>query len=148
MGKTLKRQRQKQLREQQLNQQQHQQPPAKLPRLADGKPLTAASSSSKFTAAVSAALQKGAWLDAMRVLEAMQEHGKVPKLGAVQRWVRDADQVGWSMWLRLPCLCLCPCVPRYVASARSQQQNGASKQLQGTQTLVLACLPVHMSASS
>jgi pyruvate/2-oxoglutarate dehydrogenase complex dihydrolipoamide acyltransferase (E2) component len=28
------------------------------------------------------------------VLEAMQQYGKVPKLGAVQRWVRDADMAG------------------------------------------------------
>lgn len=91
MGKTLKRQRQKQQREQQ--QQHQQQRPSKLPRLANGAPLNSGSSSSKFTAAVSAALQEKRWLDAVTVLEAMQQYGKVPKLGAVQRWVRDADQV-------------------------------------------------------
>jgi hypothetical protein len=93
MGKTLKRQRQKQLREQQ-QQQQPSQRPSKLPRLANGAPLNSGSSSSKFTAAVSAALQDKKWSDAVAVLEAMQQYGKVPKLGAVQRWVRDADQVG------------------------------------------------------
>ena len=93
MGKTLKRQRQKQLREQQQQQQEQQQRPSKLPRLANCAPLNAGSSSSKFTAAVSAALQDKKWSDAVTVLEAMQQYGKVPKLGAVQRWVRDADQV-------------------------------------------------------
>ena len=93
MGKTLKRQRQKQLREQQQQQQQQGGRPAKLPRLANGAPLNAGSSSSKFTAAVSAALQDKRWSDAVTILEAMQQFGKVPKLGAVQRWVRDADQV-------------------------------------------------------
>jgi hypothetical protein len=95
MGKTLKRQRQKQLREQQQQQLQHPtHRPSKLPRLANGAPLNSGSSSSKFTAAVSAALQDKRWLDAVTVLEAMQQYGKVPRLGAVQRWVRDADQVG------------------------------------------------------
>lgn len=95
MGKTLKRQRQKQAREQQQHQHQHQLTrPSKLPRLANGAPLNAGSSSSKFTAAVSAALQDKRWQEAVIVLEAMQQFGKVPKLGAVQRWVRDADQVG------------------------------------------------------
>lgn len=95
MGKTLKRQRQKQLREQQQQQLQHPtHRPSKLPRLANGTPLNSGSSSSKFTAAVSAALQDKKWLDAVTGLEAMQQYGKVPRLGAVQRWVRDADQVG------------------------------------------------------
>lgn len=80
MGKTLKRQRAKQAREQQQQQAEQQsqnQKPSKLPRLANGAPLNAGSSSSKFTAAVSAALQEQRWQDAVTVLEAMQQYGKV-----------------------------------------------------------------------
>ncbi|KAI8921974.1 hypothetical protein DFJ77DRAFT_5872 [Powellomyces hirtus] len=43
---------------------------------------------------VSDALTDGRWGDAMRLLEEMRERGVVPKLGALQRWVRDCDAVG------------------------------------------------------
>jgi hypothetical protein len=112
MGKTLKRQRQKQLREQQQQQLQHPtHRPSKLPRLANGAPLNSGSSSSKFTAAVSAALQDKRWLDAVTVLEAMQKCGKVPRLGAVQRWVRDADQVCAAfVWFQYGRVFMCVCM--------------------------------------
>jgi hypothetical protein len=49
---------------------------------------------SAWTAAVSAALEQRQWQEAVRLLELMRKAGKAPKLGAIQRWVRDADAAG------------------------------------------------------
>ncbi|KAF9932210.1 hypothetical protein FBU30_008765 [Linnemannia zychae] len=40
---------------------------------------------------ISDALVDGRWSDAMSALEEMRSKGQVPKLGALQRWVRDCD---------------------------------------------------------
>ncbi|KAF9425538.1 hypothetical protein BGZ94_007448 [Podila epigama] len=40
---------------------------------------------------ISDALVDGRWADAMTALEEMRARGQVPKLGALQRWVRDCD---------------------------------------------------------
>lgn len=40
---------------------------------------------------ISDALVDGRWNDAMVALEEMRTRGQVPKLGALQRWVRDCD---------------------------------------------------------
>ncbi|KAF9200807.1 hypothetical protein BGZ49_008947 [Haplosporangium sp. Z 27] len=40
---------------------------------------------------ISDALVDGRWNDAMTALEEMRNRGQVPKLGALQRWVRDCD---------------------------------------------------------
>ncbi|KAF9352427.1 hypothetical protein BGX34_012167 [Mortierella sp. NVP85] len=40
---------------------------------------------------ISDALVDGRWNDAMTALEEMRVRGQVPKLGALQRWVRDCD---------------------------------------------------------
>ncbi|KAF9156390.1 hypothetical protein BG015_005599 [Linnemannia schmuckeri] len=40
---------------------------------------------------ISDALVDGRWNDAMSALEEMRTKGQVPKLGALQRWVRDCD---------------------------------------------------------
>ncbi|KAI1307347.1 hypothetical protein EDD11_004494 [Mortierella claussenii] len=40
---------------------------------------------------ISDALVDGRWNDAMSALEEMRARGQVPKLGALQRWVRDCD---------------------------------------------------------
>eukprot|EP00758_Cryptobia_borreli_P020068 Tbor_TRINITY_DN947_c0_g1::TRINITY_DN947_c0_g1_i1::g.21227::m.21227 len=45
-------------------------------------------------ARISAALSAGRWAEACVTLTAMRESGERPKLGAVQRWVRDCD----AMW--------------------------------------------------
>eukprot|EP00760_Papus_ankaliazontas_P001542 PhM_4_TR10503/c0_g1_i2/m.69783 len=42
-------------------------------------------------ARISDALSDGRWEDARLALEAMRRTGELPKLGAVQRWVRDCD---------------------------------------------------------
>ncbi|KAJ3159320.1 hypothetical protein HDU86_001924 [Geranomyces michiganensis] len=42
---------------------------------------------------VSDALADGRWNDALGLLADMRERGMVPKLGALQRWVRDCDAV-------------------------------------------------------
>ncbi|KAI8585566.1 hypothetical protein BDZ88DRAFT_432262 [Geranomyces variabilis] len=42
---------------------------------------------------VSDALADGRWNDALVLLAEMRERGMVPKLGALQRWVRDCDAV-------------------------------------------------------
>lgn len=77
MGKTLKRQRQ---RAKALQAQQ----PKRL-KLEKG---------SRMAAAVSVALEQGRWADAIKGLEGMAQAGKQPKLGAIMRWVRQADQAG------------------------------------------------------
>lgn len=94
MGKTLKRQRQRALREQQQQQQEEDGGPCKIPRISGMPILRPNSSCSKYTYAISAALHKSDWLAALQILEAMTACGKLPKLGAIQRWVRDADQAG------------------------------------------------------
>ncbi|KAF6266305.1 hypothetical protein COO60DRAFT_446465 [Scenedesmus sp. NREL 46B-D3] len=95
MGKTLKRQRARQLKEQQQQQQDVAlSRPCKLLKLSGGAQLNSGSSSSKFTSVVCAAMRDKDWLAALQALQAMARHSKVPKLGAVQRWVRDADQAG------------------------------------------------------
>jgi hypothetical protein len=43
---------------------------------------------------VSEAVADGRWADAMLALQAMRATGEVPKLGSVQRWVRDCDLAG------------------------------------------------------
>ncbi|KAF9432323.1 hypothetical protein BGZ76_010962 [Entomortierella beljakovae] len=40
---------------------------------------------------ISDALVDGRWNDAMTALEEMRSKGQIPKLGALQRWVRDCD---------------------------------------------------------
>jgi hypothetical protein len=44
-----------------------------------------------LSAMVSDALKNGRWNDAMAFLAEMRSQGQVPKLGALQRWVRDCD---------------------------------------------------------
>ena len=40
---------------------------------------------------ISDALVDGRWSDAMTALKELRTRGQVPKLGALQRWVRDCD---------------------------------------------------------
>jgi hypothetical protein len=40
---------------------------------------------------ISDALTDGRWADALSALAEMRSKGQVPKLGALQRWVRDCD---------------------------------------------------------
>ncbi|KAJ3180199.1 hypothetical protein HDU85_004202 [Gaertneriomyces sp. JEL0708] len=47
-----------------------------------------------LTGKISDALTDGRWEDAMLALNEMRERGQTPKLGALQRWVRDCDAVG------------------------------------------------------
>jgi hypothetical protein len=54
----------------------------------------AAPNASKLTFLASQALQARDWPAALKHLAAMRAAGKPPKLGAVQRWVRDADSAG------------------------------------------------------
>ena len=52
---------------------------------------TAASFTAGVVAKISSAVSDGRWRDAMLGLKALQVSGEVPKLGSVQRWVRDCD---------------------------------------------------------
>jgi hypothetical protein len=132
MGKTLKRQRARQLKEQQQQQQDGSLlRPCKLPRLAGGPQLNSGSSSSKFTFVVSAALQDKNWLAALEALQAMACYNKVPKLGAIQRWVRDADQAGdEAVTARLIDAILRCTTPREQQQQRKQQQQQQKQQQQ------------------
>ena len=47
-----------------------------------------------FTARISEELQGARWEAALLTLQEMRERGEVPKLGAVQRWVRECDAKG------------------------------------------------------
>eukprot|EP00759_Apiculatamorpha_spiralis_P012002 PhF_6_TR19100/c0_g1_i1/m.28098 len=47
-----------------------------------------------YTARISDALSDSRWADALMTLAAMRRSGEIPKLGAVQRWVRDVDAAG------------------------------------------------------
>ncbi|ORZ10955.1 hypothetical protein BCR41DRAFT_357242, partial [Lobosporangium transversale] len=50
-----------------------------------------ATAASGMVGRISDALVDGRWNDAMSALEEMRSRGQVPKLGALQRWVRDCD---------------------------------------------------------
>jgi hypothetical protein len=137
MGKTLKRQRARQLKEQQQQQQQQDGSlprPCKLPKLAGGPALNSGSSSSKFTFAVSAAMRDKNWLAALQALQAMACYNKVPKLGAIQRWVRDADQAGdEAVTARLIDAILRCTMPREQKQQKQQKQQGQQQQQQQQQ---------------
>lgn len=46
---------------------------------------------STLSGRISDALTDGRWADALLALAEMRSKGQVPKLGALQRWVRDCD---------------------------------------------------------
>jgi hypothetical protein len=46
---------------------------------------------STLSGRISDALTDGRWADALAALAEMRARGQVPKLGALQRWVRDCD---------------------------------------------------------
>ncbi|KIY94225.1 hypothetical protein MNEG_13738, partial [Monoraphidium neglectum] len=92
MGKTLKRQR---AREAQVT------AGLRLPKRQKGAPKVAPAAPGVKAAAppnpsflVSQALAARDWGAAVAQLDAMRAAGRPPKLGAVQRWVRDADAAG------------------------------------------------------
>jgi len=57
-------------------------------------PLVTSAVGGNYVARVSDALSDSRWADAIGSLAMMRRHGEVPKLGAVQRWVRDVDAAG------------------------------------------------------
>lgn len=130
MGKTLKRQR---AREAAAAAGLAQRAPKQQKRDPSDPPKPARASSvhqqhqHNLTALVSVALEARDWDAALDRLEALRASGRPPKLGAVQRWVRDADAAGdEALAAKLICAVL-----RAAAAGTSQkalvqqQQNGA-----------------------
>jgi hypothetical protein len=58
---------------------------------------TVTNRSLSYSARISDALAAGRWADAIRDLREMRLKGKMPKLGALQRWVRFADAAGGEL---------------------------------------------------
>jgi pentatricopeptide repeat protein len=96
MGKTLKRQRAKAAAAAAASAPHHPQQQKRHKGAIAAAPTTppAPTTASAWTSAVSSALERRRWDEACRLLDGMRRAGKAPKLGAIQRWVRDADAAG------------------------------------------------------
>ncbi|KAI9106082.1 hypothetical protein DFS34DRAFT_602171 [Phlyctochytrium arcticum] len=65
-----------------------------LHRLNQATQLAGVGNGTSLSGRISDALTDGRWNDALSALAEMRERGQTPKLGALQRWVRDCDAVG------------------------------------------------------